>query len=71
VMFLRGLKNAILSQPREGRFEILPHLKQRVHFTYLNLVEDAYPSFLNNTGSMDIIFCRNVLMYLLRNVDRQ
>ncbi len=34
-----------------------------VTFAYLNLVEDPYPALLSNTNAMDIIFCRNVLMY--------
>ena len=33
-------------------------------FAYLNLAEDAFPSLANNTNAMDIVFCRNVLMYL-------
>lgn len=44
-------------------FEILPHIKKMVSFSYLNLIDDAYPALLNNTNAMDIIFCRNVLMY--------
>lgn len=48
---------------KEGRFEIVPFLKQRVTFSYLNLAEDVYPSLTNNTNAMDLIFCRNVLMY--------
>lgn len=54
------------------RHELLPHLRHMVTFAYLNLAEDAYPSLLTNTNAMDIIFCRNVLMYftpgLARNV---
>jgi chemotaxis protein methyltransferase CheR len=34
-----------------------------VTFSYLNLVEDLYPSLSNQTNAMDVIFCRNVLMY--------
>jgi chemotaxis protein methyltransferase CheR len=34
-----------------------------VTFSYLNLVEDVYPSLLNCTNAMDVILCRNVLMY--------
>ncbi len=50
--------------PRDGgRMEILPEIKKMVTFSYLNLAEDIYPLPLNNTGAMDIIFCRNVLMY--------
>lgn len=48
---------------KDGLYMILPHIKQMVQFFYLNLAEDVYPSLLNNTNGMDIIFCRNVLMY--------
>ncbi len=34
-----------------------------VSFAYLNLAEDVYPSLSNGTNAMDLIFCRNVLMY--------
>ncbi len=47
----------------DGRFEILPQIKTMVTFAYLNLAEDVYPSLVNNTNAMDLIFCRNVLMY--------
>jgi len=46
-----------------GRFEILPGIKDLVSFAYLNLAEDVYPALANNTNAMDLIFCRNVLMY--------
>lgn len=46
-----------------NRHMILPHIKEMVTFSYLNLSDDIYPSLLNNTNGMDIIFCRNVLMY--------
>jgi len=47
----------------EGDYAILPEIKQRVTFAHLNLVEDVYPSLATDTNAMDIIFCRNVLMY--------
>jgi len=47
----------------EGRFELLPSVRKMVTFACLNLVEDVYPSLANNTNAMDLIFCRNVLMY--------
>ena len=47
----------------QGRFEIHPRIKKMVTFSYLNLADDVYPSLSNNTNAMDIIFCRNVLMY--------
>lgn len=48
---------------RQGRYAIHPRIKRMVTFSYLNLADDAYPSLANNTNAMDIIFCRNVLMY--------
>jgi len=51
-------------RPRsDGLSEVVPHVRRRVRFAYLNLGEDAYPSELNNTSAMDLIVCRNVLMY--------
>jgi len=44
-------------------FQILPEIKSMVTFAPLNLAKDTYPSLLNNTNAMDIIFCRNVLIY--------
>ena len=45
------------------RFEITPRLTKMVKFFQLNLVEQDYPSQVNNTHAIDVIFCRNVLMY--------
>jgi chemotaxis protein methyltransferase CheR len=46
---------------KEGwQYEIIPEIKQMVTFTCLSLVE---MSAINNANTMDIIFCRNVLMY--------
>jgi len=57
------VKERFFKRPKEGCFEVLPHIKKMVQFFYLNLAEDSYPSLMNNTSAMDIIFCRNVLMY--------
>ncbi len=48
---------------RERQFEILPRLRRLVNFEYLNLVQDPYPSLVTRTNGMDLILCRNVLMY--------
>ena len=47
----------------DGRIEVLPRIRKLVSFDYLNLIEDAYPSLTTNTQSMDLILCRNVLIY--------
>ena len=51
-------------QPLPGRrFALTQRIKSMVTFAYLNLGEDVYPSLANNTNAMDLILCRNVLMY--------
>ena len=48
---------------KDSRNKIVPLIKKMVSFSYLNLAEDSYPSVTGNTNAMDVIFCRNVLMY--------
>jgi chemotaxis protein methyltransferase CheR len=56
-------KEKYFAKKTNGGYELLPEIKRIVTFSYLNLMEDGYPLLLNNTNGMDIIFCRNVLMY--------
>jgi len=60
---LHGTRERFFSRTGRARFEIAARIKSMVTFAYLNLAQDAYPSAANNTYAMDIIFCRNVLMY--------
>ncbi|EDY15985.1 MCP methyltransferase, CheR-type with Tpr repeats [Chthoniobacter flavus Ellin428] len=46
-----------------GRFALLPEIRKRVTFAHLNLVDDVFPSIETDTNGLDLIFCRNVLMY--------
>lgn len=57
------LKEGYFKQVAPRRFAILPRIKERVTFAYLNLGQDVYPSLDNNTNAMDLILCRNVLIY--------
>ena len=50
----------------DGRCEVLPCIREMVTFAYVNLVEDGWPSHATETAGMDLIFCRNVLMYFSR-----
>ncbi len=47
----------------DGLFEIYPDIRKMVTFSFFNLVEDGCPSLLLGNNAIDIIFCRNVLMY--------
>ena len=51
-------------QRRGNRVVIAPRFRRAVEFKYLNLAFDAYPSFLTGTWGMDLVLCRNVLIYL-------
>ena len=58
-----GFKERYFTRTADGRYAIRPEIKQLVTFEHLNLVQDAYPSLATDTNAMDLIFCRNVLMY--------
>lgn len=57
------VRERYFKRKRDGRYALHPRIRKRVTFSYLNLAEDVYPSLSNNTNAMDVIFCRNVLMY--------
>jgi chemotaxis protein methyltransferase CheR len=57
------LKAQYFTDAGKGRYKIALQVRQMVSFEHLNLAEDSYPSLLNNTNAMDVILCRNVLMY--------
>ncbi len=42
---------------------LLPEIKKMVHFSHHNLARDPYPFGWGETEPMDLIFCRNVIMY--------
>lgn len=46
-----------------GNYTLAPRVRRLASFDYLNLVDDVYPALDNNTNAMDIVLCRNVLMY--------
>ncbi|OPY75385.1 MAG: Chemotaxis protein methyltransferase Cher2 [Syntrophorhabdus sp. PtaU1.Bin058] len=56
-------KDKYFERVKENRYRLLPGIRKMVTFSYLNLSEDVYPSLQNNTNALDVILCRNVLMY--------
>jgi len=56
---------------QKDRFILSPAIRSMVTFSYLNLVENAYPSFENQTQALDLILCRNVNIYLPTNVSKK
>jgi chemotaxis protein methyltransferase CheR len=58
-----GLQARYFTPAGDGRLALLPHIRQMVSFGQLNLAGTGYPSARSGTESMDLILCRNVLMY--------
>ena len=49
---------------RDGdRFIVDPEVRASVDYRYLNLAEDSYPAMSTGVWGMDLILCRNVLIY--------
>ncbi len=57
------LRERYFSKIGDGRFELHSRIRKMVTFSYLNFVDEVYPSLFNNTSAVDVILCRNVLMY--------
>lgn len=65
------VKEKYFEKTDKARYKVHEHIKNMATFAYLNLAEDTYPSLINNTNAMDIIFCRNALMYLVPAVAKK
>jgi chemotaxis protein methyltransferase CheR len=59
-----ALKARYFTRLPDGRHRIGEEVQRLVRFGYLNLVEESYPSLASDTNAMDLVVCRNVLMYL-------
>jgi chemotaxis protein methyltransferase CheR len=57
------LRQSYFAPAGEGRVAILPHIRRRVSFRQMNLAEDGFPALYSDTNAMDVILCRNVLIY--------
>lgn len=65
------VKDRYFKKTKDGHYQLDPVIKKMVKFSYLNLMDDCYPSMTNNTNAMDVIFCRNALMYFAPEHVRQ
>src|SRR5205085_2583027 len=51
-------------------FEVDPRIRQMVTFMRLNLADESPLALGANTNAMDVILCRNVLIYFTREAQR-
>lgn len=58
-----SLRERYFDRTADGRYDIRAQFRRLVRFEHLNLVTDSYPSLATDTNAMDLILCRNVLMY--------
>jgi len=56
---------------RGGEFRLDPEIRGMVTFAPLNLVEPLYPDTVTNTTAMDLVLCRNVIMYFTPRAQRE
>lgn len=61
-----ALRKSAFVPAGEGQCRLNDEIRDMVQFAELNLAAPAYPSIATATHAMDIIFCRNVLMYFSR-----
>jgi chemotaxis protein methyltransferase CheR len=57
------IKDGYFIKNQVDSYAIMPSIKNMVSFSYHNLAKDPFPSLINNTTAIDIILCRNVIMY--------
>jgi chemotaxis protein methyltransferase CheR len=58
-----GFKESYFERTAEGRYSVRPEVRSLVRFAPMNLVQDGFPSLATDTNAMDIVLCRNVLIY--------
>ncbi|HEY3488796.1 MAG TPA: CheR family methyltransferase [Candidatus Deferrimicrobiaceae bacterium] len=57
------VKNGFFRPAGEGAWSVVPEVRRLVRFERLNLGTEPYPASWNGTDNIDLVFCRNVLMY--------
>ena len=67
----RGVPESVIDQyfrrEPDDTFVLVPSVRREVEFRYLNLASDSYPSMSSGVWGMDLILCRNVLIYFDRD----
>jgi chemotaxis protein methyltransferase CheR len=49
---------------------VRPQLAQRIEFTTLNLLAESWPAVTGFARELDVIFCRNVMIYFDKPTQR-
>lgn len=57
------LKSGYFTSSEKGKYTIIPEIRKMVEFKYLNLIDEGDFPLNSKDKGIDIILCRNVLMY--------
>lgn len=57
------VRKSFFRRSGEGGHSVTPKVRKLVRFEHLNLGTDVFPALWNGTVDLDLILCRNVLMY--------
>jgi chemotaxis protein methyltransferase CheR len=57
------LRERFFSPVGDRRYRVRSDLRDMVTFSEFNLAQDAFPSLSTDTNAMDLILCRNLLIY--------
>jgi chemotaxis protein methyltransferase CheR len=58
-----GFRDRYFTRTAAQRWQLDPRIRQMARFRPLNLVQPGFPDWHTDTQAMDLILCRNVLMY--------
>ncbi|MBF0463355.1 MAG: tetratricopeptide repeat protein [Magnetococcales bacterium] len=61
-----GILEKYFTRIGHDKFQIAAQIQEKVLFMKVNLMADCYPPPLDKPASVDVIFCRNVLMYFTK-----
>jgi chemotaxis protein methyltransferase CheR len=67
---LRGVPPSVVARyftQSGNRYQLAERIRAGAEFRYLNLAEDRYPSLASGVWGMDLVLCRNVLIYFDRD----
>ena len=57
------MKEGYIIRAGRNSYKLNDRIRKMVKFSYLNLIQDVFPSVSTNTNAMDLILCRNVFIY--------
>lgn len=57
--------------PQDGRLLVTPPARALLRFGYLNLQTGRYPAPDNGTSELDLLLCRNVMIYFRQETNRR